>query len=297
MQYVLSTYCGVTQSLLVTQRNDSKLQHSLYNRCYQHSLTTFQLSLQQLNDPAQLAHYYTSIGDDSGIWARLNARIGYYSMTNAIFQTAILHRLCLSQPLIPAGMNCTCAGHPPIDTVGRHLFTGCPKHGSRQDIHSTMTGAFKICADHAFTRTICEDRHVLRSANEEEGRRPDLTILNAPHQNGRPLLLDISIVQAVPGSQNPNRPLPRRPPDYYPTLSQNPHRRTSAVAYNNKVNKYQDVCTANGVSFLPIIIESNGYIHPEARQFLRDLAKQALGKLVTKIDKKRQKTTKRRLFF
>ena len=81
------------QSLLVTQRTDSKLQHSLYNRCYQYSLTTFQHSLQQLNDPAQLAHYYTSIGDDSGIWARLNARIGYYSMTNAIFQTAILHRL------------------------------------------------------------------------------------------------------------------------------------------------------------------------------------------------------------
>ena len=138
-----------------------------------------------------------------------------------------------------------------------------------------MTGAFKICADHAFTRTICEDRHVFRSANKEEGRRPDLTILNAPHQNGRPLLLDISIVQAFPGSHNPTRPLPRRPPDYYPTLSQNPHSRTSAVAYTAKINKYQDVCTANGVSFLPIILESNGYIHPEARQFLRDLAKQA----------------------
>ena len=39
------------QSLLITQRNDSKLQYSLYNRCYQHSLTTFQHSLQQLNDP------------------------------------------------------------------------------------------------------------------------------------------------------------------------------------------------------------------------------------------------------
>jgi len=33
--------------------------------------------------------------------------------------------------------------------------------------------------------------------------------------------------------------------------------------------------TANGVSFLPIIIESNGYIHPPARQFFLDLAKQA----------------------
>ena len=263
------------QSLLVTQRTDSKLQHSLYNCCYQHSLTTFKHSLQQLNDPAHLAHYYTSIDDDSGIWARLNARIGYYSMTNAIFQTAILHRLYLSQPLIPAGMTCTCTGHPTIDTVGRHLFTGCPKHGSRQDIHSTMTGAFKICADHAFARTICEDRHILRSANEDEGRRPDLTILNAPHQNGRPLLLDISIVQAFQGSRNPTLPPPRRPPDYYPTLSQHPQRRTSAVAYTSKINKYQDVCTANGVSFLPIIIESNGYIHPQARQFLQDLAKQA----------------------
>ena len=29
------------------------------------------------------------------------------------------------------------------------------------------------------------------------------------------------------------------------------------------------------VSFLPIIIESNGYIQPQASQFLQDLAKQA----------------------
>ena len=106
-------------------------------------------------------------------------------------------------------------------------------------------------------------------------RRPDLTILNAPHQNRRPLLLDVSIVQAFQGSRNPTLPPPRRPPDYYTTVSHNPHRRTSAVAYTNKSNKYQDVCTANGASFLPIIIKSNGHIHPQARQFLQDLAKQA----------------------
>ena len=93
--------------------------------------------------------------------------------------------------------------------------------------------------------------------------------------NVTPLLLDISIVQAFQGSRNPTLPPPRRPPDYYPTLSQHPQRRTSAVAYTSKINKYQDVCTANGVSFLPIIVESNGYIHPQARQFLQDLAKQA----------------------
>jgi hypothetical protein len=90
------------------------------------------------------------------------------------------------------------------------------------------------------------------------------------------LLLDISIVQAFQASRNPILTPPRRPPDYYTTLSQHPHRRTSAVAYTTKINKYQDVCTANGVSFLPFIIESNGYIHPQARQFLQDLAKQAV---------------------
>jgi len=162
--------------------------------------------------------------DDSGIWSHRNVRIGYYSTANDIFQTVILHRLYLSQPLILVGMICTCTGRPTIDTVGRHLFTGCPKHDSGQRMHSTMTGTFKICADHTFTRTICEDRHVLRSANEDEGR---LIKMDVPSSS-------IFMVQAFEGPHNPTLPLPRHPPDYYPTLSENPHRRTSAVAYSSK---------------------------------------------------------------
>ncbi len=133
----LSAYDPVlsVQSMLVTQRNDSKLQHSLCYRCYQHSLTTFHHSLQQLNDPTQLAHYYTSIDDDSSIWTCLNSHIGYYSMTNAIL------RLYLSQPLIPlVVIICTCSGHPNNDTVGRHLFTSIVL--VKTYIHSTTTVAF-----------------------------------------------------------------------------------------------------------------------------------------------------------
>ena len=72
-----------------------------------------------------------------------------------------------------------------------------------------IEGAGIIC-------NICEDYHILRTANEDEGRRPDLTILNAPHQNGLSNLLVISIVQAFQGSRNPTLLPPRRPPDYYP---------------------------------------------------------------------------------
>jgi hypothetical protein len=135
-----------------------------------------------------------------------------------------------------------------------------------------MTGAFEIYADHAFARTICEDRHILRSANEDEGRRPDLTFLNAPHQNGRPSSLTFPSSKPFKDLVTLLYPLPVVLLTIIPHF---PKTRKSAVAYTSKINKYQDVCTANGVSFLPIIIESNGYIHPQARQFLQDLAKQA----------------------
>ena len=42
-----------------------------------------------------------------------------------------------------------------------------------------------------------------------------------------------------------------------------PSHRTSNSAYNDKVNKYQCVCKTNGVSSLPFMMESNGFIiHP-----------------------------------
>jgi len=61
---------------------------------------------------------------------------------------------------------------------------------------------------HAFTKTIYKDCHVLRFPNKDEGRRPDLTILNVPHQIGHPLLIYISIDQAYKGSQYPTLPPP-----------------------------------------------------------------------------------------
>jgi hypothetical protein len=39
-------------------------------------------------------------------------------------------------------------------------------------------------------------------------------------------------------------------------------------------NKYLRVCADYGVSFLPFIDEINGYIHPSAHEFLRDLQSQ-----------------------
>ena len=196
-------------------------------------------------------------------------------MPNPIFQSALLRRLNLSQPSIPAGLTCACARKPIIDTLGRHFTTGCALHGVRQSTERSIVDSLTyICHYSKAPVTSLQDRHILRSADETENKRPDLTVLNAPHYHG-PLLIDVSIVQAYPGSMNPTAPLPRTPPDFYPSLHNRPQSRTASARYNFKVNKYQVLSTANGVSFLPFIMESNGYIHPNSAKFLLDLAHQA----------------------
>ena len=114
-----------------------------------------------------------------------------------------------------------------------------------------------------------EDLYILRAHDETEGRRPDIALLNAP------LLIDVSLVQSFPGSQDPSRQLSAREATLYSTILDHPAQRTSASQHNAKNNKYLRVCADNGVSFLPFIVESNGYIHPSAQEFLRDLAHQA----------------------
>ena len=99
--------------------------------------------------------------------------------------------------------------------------------------------------------------HVLRAIDENEGLRPNYNV---------PLLVDISVVQSFPGSKNPSVPLPRKPLDFYSTLSL--QHRTSHSTFNDKVNKYKRACNTNGVSFLPFIMESNGFIHPTSKLFL-----------------------------
>jgi hypothetical protein len=70
----------------------------------------------------------------------------------------------------------------------------------------------------------------------------------------------MSHVQSFPGSHNPSRPLSAREAILYSTILDHPAQRTSASQHNAKNYKYLRVCADNGVSFLPFIAESNGYI-------------------------------------
>ena len=220
-------------TIMSTHRHDCKLQHSLYVLCYSSYLSTFKVSFHALDNPTIVANYYTLLV------LKAVARLGFYSVTNLLFQSIILRRLFIRQPTIPVGHNCSYSTVPLIDVEGRHFTTGCGLRGIHQSTSRAITQSLAYIIHYSHATCTFEDRHVLRAVDENEGLRPDLTVFNASYCNA-PLLVDISVVQSFSGSKNPSAPLPRKPPDFYSTLSL--QHRTSHIAYNDKVNKYQRAC-------------------------------------------------------
>jgi hypothetical protein len=90
-------------TIMSTRRHDSKLQHSLYVLCYSSYLSLFQVSLHAPDNPTIVANYYTLLGKDESLALKVVARLGFYSVTNALFQGIILRWLFLRQPTIPVG--------------------------------------------------------------------------------------------------------------------------------------------------------------------------------------------------
>ncbi len=54
--------------------------------------------------------------------------------------------------------------------------------------------------------------------------------------------------------------------------------------YNEKMRKYNALCAAQGVKFVPIVFETSGYVHPESKKFLNHLA--SIGQNTRKIGQK-----------
>ena len=104
-------------------------------------------------------------------------------MSDKDYQSALARRFYLPQPQIPSGLTCSCRRlpHSPIiDQEGRHFTTGCPLRGVRQASSNSIIQRLLYILYYASCRPTLEDRYILRAHDETEGRRPDITLLNAP---------------------------------------------------------------------------------------------------------------------
>jgi hypothetical protein len=114
-----------------------------------------------------------------------------------------------------------------IGQEGRLFTTGCPLRSVRQASSNSIIQRLLYILYYASCRPSLDDHYVLRAHDESEGRSPDVTFLNASNYPG-PLLIDVSLVQSLPGSQDPSRLLSAREANLYSTILDHHAQRTSA---------------------------------------------------------------------
>ena len=119
-----------------------------------------------------------------------------------------------------------------------------------------------------------EERDSFRLHDPNNGLKGDLTIFNFPQSSSKgkanipicpdapdgrisQLIVDTSIVSSVRG------------PNVTPLLQSEAlcEFRAANRAYNSKCTKYNEICSLNGLKFLPIIFESTGKFHPVTDNF------------------------------
>ena len=109
------------------------------------TFSSFQVLLHALDNPAIVANYYTLLGKDESMALKVVARLGFYSVTNVLFQSIVLRRLFLRQPTIPVGRNCSCSTTPLMVVEDRNLTTGCGLRGVCQRSSRAITQS-NICS-------------------------------------------------------------------------------------------------------------------------------------------------------
>ena len=78
-----------------------------------------------------------------------------------------------------------------------------------------------------------------------------------PFLRDKPVYTDVSVTDTTAPTNQPQQPTQGH---------------KAAIKYKLKVDKYEDLCKANGGEFLPLIFESSGHWHPKTKKTMKKLA-------------------------
>ena len=117
------------------------------------------------------------------------------------------------------------------------------------------------------------------SNTNKDNMRMDL-ITTQPFIPGNPkLLIDVSVVQSYPGTNNTGRTTNNLNPNIWLNIDKMPQNRMATKAANAKKKKYdEDQLNKNqnyNQVFMPFIQEVNGYLEKEGYEFINQLANKA----------------------
>ncbi len=182
------------------------------------------------------------------------------------FRILLNMRLYLNQPDRSEGLRCDCKSRPIIDDRTHHLITGCPKLALGMNIHNSVCNTIKELANSAGIRAKREQVGAFQNVfvpgftAKQRNMRPDLSLFDLPFEP-RNVILDISSTAPIPifGNAPFTRVMARQ------------SMRAADARYQQKMDTYDAIATANNLKFHPIIFETTGSMHPESQKFIMKL--------------------------
>ena len=168
----------------------------------------------------------------------------------AEFRTAVLYRL--GMPIFAGDGTCVCSR--PSDRFGDHAV-GCASQGERIARHNHLRDALYHTAQSANLGPLREERALLPL----EGDQRPADVLLPHHAGGRHEALDVCIVSSLQAQLvdraaiEPGHALAHR--------------------FNQKMQKYEEACLAEGIVFRPVAIEVLGGFHTTAVEVVTRLGK------------------------
>ena len=220
-------------------------------------------------------YFFNSLRNkEAGAWLQATPKNSYLQLSNKQMNVALRHRYFLPQTCILPATKCSCSGRPTVDRFGHHYVQGCGMHGFRTRSHDLLSQQLTQLLRYFGMDCKREESGRFTDIDPNNRHRPDITVYNPPMGDplfpikASPVVIDVSVASAIKGAGKGNFVSPSQTASMTPGI-QAEHR------VKDKITKYKQLDPHNTLHFVPFVLESSGFLHKTAREFLRLGARKA----------------------
>ena len=167
---------------------------------------------------------------------------------------------------------CVCKDHPVLDPYGHHLASGCFIGGHGSNTHYSLVREMNNILHYGGFATKKEEKNIfvdtlpnhILSDDKQRGLRTDISVLDY-NGFGNKLCIDVTVTSTLKYHNN-------GAPQEIPAADIDRIGKQADIAYQKKMAKYDELCKLNRFGFLPIVFESNGFLHNDSITFLHQIA-------------------------
>jgi hypothetical protein len=267
-------YCSTVFDLLSTQVSNIKTVQGILTE-YLHRIELADIKLAVKNQSIIWFKWITNLTRGNGAcgkWLEALPTYEKFRMNSIAYRICLRHRMYLPTINFAHGSKCVCKDHPVLDPYGHHLASGCFIGGHGSNTHYSLVREMNNILHYGGFATKKEEKNIfvdtlpnhILSDDKQRGLRTDISVLDY-NGFGNKLCIDVTVTSTLKYHNN-------GAPQEIPAADIDRIGKQADIAYQKKMAKYDELCKLNRFGFLPIVFESNGFLHNDSITFLHQIA-------------------------